>query len=333
MAKRKVAPTPEGVTEAMVVIEKTLGKGVVFRPSDGQDRSVSILPTGIACLDEALGAGGLPWGRVIEIMGPESGGKTTLALHFAAAAQKADPRYIAFVDAEHALDLDYAAKIGVDMDRALISQPDCGEDALEAVDILARSGGVSMIIVDSVAALTPRAELEGQMGDSHVGLQARMMGQALRKLTALVHANGVLVVFINQLRMKIGVRFGSPVTTTGGNALKFYASVRLDVRRISSDEVGGVAVSNRTLVKITKNKIAPPFRKCEFDIVFGLGVDTTGDALDTAVVAGTVVKRGSWYWFKGERLANGRQAMLTLLREDDELAQSVKDATASEDGK
>jgi recombination protein RecA len=266
----------------------------------------------------ALGIGGIPKGRVVEIFGPESSGKTTLTLHCIAESQKAGGT-CAFVDAEHALDPGYAEKLGVDMDELLVSQPDTGEQALEITDMLVRSGAVDLVVVDSVAALTPKAEIEGEMGDSHVGLQARLMSQALRKLTANIKRSNCIVIFINQIRMKIGVMFGSPETTTGGRALKFYCSVRLDVRRIGSIKQGQEVLGNRTRVKIVKNKLAPPFRESEFDIIYGKGISSTGDALDLGSDLGLVDKAGSWYSYEGERLGQGRLNAMTTLEENPEL--------------
>ncbi|MCA9658819.1 MAG: recombinase RecA, partial [Myxococcales bacterium] len=290
-------------------IEKQFGKGSIMRLSkDGQlpIGDVSVIPTGSVSLDIALGIGGLPRGRIVEIYGPESSGKTTLTLHVIAEAQKRGG-VCAFIDAEHALDVGYARKIGVKTDDLLVSQPDFGEQALEICDMLIRSGALDVIVVDSVAALTPKAELEGDMGDSHVGLQARLMSQALRKLTASVSRSRTLVIFINQLRMKIGVMFGSPETTTGGNALKFYSSVRLDIRRIGAIKNGDQVVGNRTRVKVVKNKMAPPFREVEFDITYGEGISREGTLIDMGVACGVVDKAGAWLSYKSDRIGQGRE--------------------------
>jgi recombination protein RecA len=311
---------------ALATIEKQFGKGSIMRLSvDGKlpMGDVSVVPTGCLGLDIATGIGGLPRGRVIEIYGPESSGKTTLALHAVAEAQKLGG-VCAFIDAEHALDVGYARKIGVRTDDLLVSQPDFGEQALEICDMLVRSGAVDIIVVDSVAALTPKAELEGEMGDSHVGLQARLMSQALRKLTASISRSRTIVIFINQLRMKIGVMFGSPETTTGGNALKFYASMRLDIRRIGSIKSGEQVVGNRTRVKVVKNKMAPPFREIEFDITYGEGVSRTGLLVDMGVEANVVEKSGSWLSYKGERIGQGRDNAKVFLAEHPETAARIE---------
>lgn len=306
-------------------IEKQFGKGAIMRlgGTDSLIKDVEVISTGSLSLDIALGTGGLPRGRVVEIFGPESSGKTTLALHAVAEAQKKGG-VCAFIDAEHALDVTYARKLGVRTDDLLISQPDTGEQALEITDALVRSSAIDIIVVDSVAALTPRAELEGNMGDSHMGLQARLMSQALRKLTASISRSNTLVIFINQIRMKIGVMFGNPEATTGGNALKFYASVRLDIRRISSIKNGEEAVGNRTQVKVVKNKMAPPFKKVEFDIMYGQGISYTGDVLDLAANMNILEKSGSWYSFKGERLGQGREATKQLLEQNSTLLRTIE---------
>jgi recombination protein RecA len=291
---------------------------------------VPAISTGSLALDTALGVGGVPRGRVVEIYGPESSGKTTLALHIAAEAQ-ALGGMVAFIDAEHALDMGYARRLGVDVDNLLVSQPDTGEQALDIAEILVRSGGIDVLVIDSVAALVPRAELEGEMGDQHMGLQARLMSQALRKLTATISKSMTCVIFINQIRMKIGVMFGSPETTTGGNALKFYASQRLDIRRIAAIKEGDQVIGNRTRVKVVKNKIAPPFKEAEFDIIYGTGISKEGDILDLAVSMNLVEKSGAWYSFGGERLGQGRENVKKFLAENidirDRIADLIKDKT------
>jgi recombination protein RecA len=311
---------------ALATIEKQFGKGSIMRLSaDGKLPSgdVQVVPTGCLALDIATGIGGLPRGRVIEIYGPESSGKTTLALHAIAEAQRLGG-VCAFIDAEHALDVGYARKIGVRTDDMLVSQPDYGEQALEICDMLVRSGAVDIIVVDSVAALTPKAELEGEMGDSHVGLQARLMSQALRKLTGSIARSRTIVIFINQLRMKIGVMFGSPETTTGGNALKFYASMRLDIRRIGAIKSGEQVVGNRTRVKVVKNKLAPPFREVEFDITYGEGVSRVGLLIDMGVEANIIEKSGAWLSYKGERIGQGRDNAKIFLTEHPEVAARIE---------
>ena len=309
----------QAISGAMADIEKQFGKGALMRLGDaGPPAEVPVVPTGSLGLDIALGTGGLPRGRIVELYGPESSGKTTLALHVVAEAQRAGG-VCAFIDAEHALDVGYARKLGVRTDDLLVSQPDCGEQALEIVDTLVRSNSVDVVVVDSVAALVPRAELEGDMGDSHVGLHARLMSQALRKLTGATSRGHTLVVFINQLRMKIGVMFGSPETTTGGNALKFYASVRLDIRRIGALKDGEKVVGNRTRVKVVKNKLAAPFREVEFDIAYGQGVSVAGELIDLGVEAGLIEKSGAWLSCAGERLGNGRDAACQTLAARPEL--------------
>lgn len=314
------------VSQAISAIEKQFGKGAIMQL--GQVPEVSPLAadaisTGALSLDLALGIGGLPRGRVVEIFGPESSGKTTITLHAIAEVQKKGG-VAAFVDAEHALDTRYAKSIGVDLDQLYVSQPDTGEQALEIVDMLVRSGGVDLVVVDSVAALTPKAEIEGEMGDSHVGLQARLMSQALRKLTGTISRSNTTVIFINQIRMKIGVMFGSPETTTGGNALKFYSSVRLDIRRIASIKQGEQVVGNRARVKVVKNKMAAPFREAEFDIVFGQGISRTGDLLDLAVARNLVVKSGSWFSYGEERLGQGRESAKEFLDNNPKVCEKLQ---------
>jgi recombination protein RecA len=307
----------------MAQIEKAHGKGAVMRLGDEVRVPIDVIPTGSIALDIALGIGGLPRGRVVEIYGPESSGKTTVALHAVASAQKAGG-IAAFIDAEHALDPDYAQKLGVDTDALLVSQPDTGEQALEIADMLIRSGAIDIIVIDSVAALVPRAEIEGEMGDSHVGLQARLMSQALRKLTGTISSTGTTTIFINQLREKIGVMFGSPETTTGGKALKFYASVRLDVRRIETLKDGTDAVGNRTRVKVVKNKMAPPFKQAEFDIIYGLGISREGGLIDMGVEHGFVRKAGAWYTYEGDQLGQGKENARTFLKDNPDLADELE---------
>ena len=306
-------------------IERSFGKGSVMRLGDKKAMDVEAVSTGSLGLDIALGIGGLPKGRIIEIYGPESSGKTTLSLHSVAEAQK-NGGVCAFIDAEHALDPVYAAKLGVDLDDLLISQPDTGEQALEIADTLVRSGAVDLLVIDSVAALTPRAELEGEMGDSLPGLQARLMSQALRKLTGSISKSKCMVIFINQIRMKIGVMFGSPETTTGGNALKFYASVRLDIRRIGAIKDRDEVIGNQTRVKVVKNKVAPPFRQVEFDILYGEGISKTGELIDLGVKADVIEKSGSWYSYNGERIGQGREKTRTFLKENPAIADEIEDA-------
>ncbi len=310
---------------AVASIEKQFGKGSIMRLGADEPlvREVSVISSGSLALDAALGIGGYPRGRIIEIFGPESSGKTTLTLHAIAQAQKAGG-VGAFIDAEHALDVEYARQLGVRTDDLLISQPDTGEQALEIADMLIRSNALDIIVVDSVAALTPRAEIEGEMGDAHVGLQARLMSQALRKLTASIARSRTLVVFINQIRMKIGVMFGSPETTTGGNALKFYASVRLDIRRIGALKQGTDVVGSRTRVKVVKNKMAPPFREAEFDILYGRGVSLEGDLVDLGLAHGIVEKSGTWYAFDGQRLGQGRDNARDFLLQNTDLANRLE---------
>jgi recombination protein RecA len=310
---------------ALSQIERAFGKGSIMKLGANSAMEIEAVSTGSLGLDIALGIGGLPKGRIIEIYGPESSGKTTLALHCLAEAQKKGG-ICAFVDAEHALDPVYARKLGVNIDELLISQPDTGEQALEIADTLVRSGAVEILVIDSVAALTPKAELEGEMGDSLPGLQARLMSQAMRKLTASISKTNCMVIFINQIRMKIGVMFGSPETTTGGNALKFYASVRLDIRRIGAIKDRDEVVGNQTRVKVVKNKVAPPFKMVEFDIMYGEGISKVGELVDLGVVAGVVEKSGSWYSYSGERIGQGRDNAKTFLREHPDMANSIEAA-------
>lgn len=308
---------------AMAKIEKDFGKGSVMKLGDEQIESVDVIPSGSIGLDVALGVGGYPRGRIIEIYGPESSGKTTLAIHAMAEAQKIGG-IVAFIDAEHAFDRFYAEKLGVDVDNLIISQPDNGEQALEIADQLIRSAAVDILVIDSVAALTPRKEIEGDMGDNVVGLQARLMSQALRKLTATVSKTNTTCIFINQLREKIGVMFGNPETTTGGNALKFYASVRLDIRRIMSIKDGDNVIGNQVRVKVVKNKVAPPFRKAEFEITFGEGISKVGEIVDLGVETGIIQKSGSWYSYKETRLAQGRDGTKAMLKDNPELCQEIE---------
>jgi recombination protein RecA len=309
---------------AMSQIEKQFGKGSIMRLGlDTALPDVQAISTGALSLDIALGVGGVPRGRIIEIYGPESSGKTTLALHIAAEAQKTGG-IVAFVDAEHALDIHYARKLGVRTDDLLVSQPDTGEQALEIAEVLVRSGAIDVLVVDSVAALVPRAEIEGEMGDSHMGLQARLMSQALRKLTATISKSNSIVIFINQIRMKIGVMFGNPETTTGGNALKFYASVRMDIRRTASLKQGQDVIGNRTRVKVVKNKVAPPFKEAEFDIMYGAGISREGDIVDLGADSGIIEKSGAWYSYGGERIGQGRENAKQFLKDNPELARAVE---------
>jgi recombination protein RecA len=309
---------------ALSQIEKQFGKGTVMRLGDQQAaRDVQVVSTGSLGLDIALGIGGLPRGRIVEIYGPESSGKTTLTLQAIASCQKTGG-VAAFVDAEHALDPVYAEKLGVNIDDLLVSQPDTGEQALEIVDMLVRSGAVDIVIVDSVAALTPKAEIEGEMGDSHMGLQARLMSQALRKLTANIKRSNCLVIFINQIRMKIGVMFGNPETTTGGNALKFYASVRLDIRRVGSVKVGEEVVGSETRVKVVKNKMAPPFKQVDFEILYGQGCSREGEIIDFGVAQGLVEKSGAWYSYNNNRIGQGKQNVVQYLRDNPAIAQDIE---------
>ncbi|WP_419662757.1 RecA: recombinase A [Desulfosarcina variabilis str. Montpellier] len=312
----------KAVDAAMGQIERQFGKGAIMKLGARPVEDIPVISTGAIELDRALGIGGLPRGRVIEVFGPESSGKTTLALHAVANAQK-QGGIAAFIDAEHALDTVYARKLGVNCDELLVSQPDTGEQALEIADMLLRSGAIDVMVIDSVAALVPRAEIEGEMGDAHMGLQARLMSQALRKLTATIGKTMTSVIFINQIRMKIGVMFGNPETTTGGNALKFYSSVRLDIRRIGAIKDGQNIVGNRTRVKVVKNKMAPPFKEAEFDIMYGEGISRTGDLLDVGVSAGIIEKSGSWYAYNGERIGQGRENVKKFFQDNDDLFATV----------
>ncbi|MBP8918841.1 MAG: recombinase RecA [Micropruina sp.] len=314
-----IADRAKALEAALAQIEKQHGKGSVMRLGDETRLPIEVIPTGSIALDVALGIGGLPRGRVVEIYGPESSGKTTVALHAIASAQAAGG-ICAFIDAEHALDPDYASKLGVDTDALLVSQPDNGEQALEIADMLVRSGALTLIVIDSVAALTPRAEIEGEMGDSHVGLQARLMSQALRKMTGALAGAGTTAIFINQLREKIGVMFGSPETTTGGRALKFYSSVRLDVRRIETLKDGSDMVGNRTRVKVVKNKVAPPFKQAEFDIIYGQGISREGSLIDLGVETGFIRKAGAWFTYEADQLGQGKENARKYLRTNPEVA-------------
>jgi recombination protein RecA len=308
---------------ALSQIDRQFGKGSIMRLGDDGRPPVAVIPTGSIALDVALGIGGLPKGRIVEVYGPESSGKTTVALHAVANAQR-QGGIAAFIDAEHALDPDYAKKLGVDTDALLVSQPDTGEQALEIMDMLIRSGAIDIIVIDSVAALVPKAEIEGEMGDSHVGLQARLMSQALRKITGALNASGTTAIFINQLREKIGVFFGSPETTTGGKALKFYASVRMDIRRIETLKEGSDAVGNRTRVKVVKNKMAPPFKQAEFDILYGVGISREGSLIDLGVEHGIVRKSGSWFTYESDQLGQGKENARSFLRDNPELAAEIE---------
>jgi recombination protein RecA len=317
------ADREKALAAALAQIDKQFGKGSIMRLGDEVRAPIEVIPTGSIALDVALGIGGLPRGRVVEIYGPESSGKTTVALHAVANAQKAGG-IAAFIDAEHALDPDYAAKLGVDVDALLVSQPDTGEQALEIMDMLIGSGSLDIVVIDSVAALVPRAEIEGEMGDSHVGLQARLMSQALRKITGRLSQTKTTAIFINQLREKIGVFFGSPETTTGGKALKFYASIRIDVRRIQTLKEGAESVGNRTKAKIVKNKMAPPFKIAEFDIIYGQGISREGGIIDMGVEHGLIKKSGSWYTYDGDQLGQGMENSRRFLKDNPELAEELE---------
>jgi recombination protein RecA len=320
----------KALAAALGQIERQFGKGAVMRLGDSSvSRDIEVISTGSLNVDIALGIGGLPKGRVIEIYGPESSGKTTMTLHAIAECQKSGGT-AAFIDAEHALDPVYAEKLGVQIDDLMVSQPDTGEQALEITDMLVRSGGVDMVVIDSVAALTPKAEIEGDMGDSHVGLQARLMSQALRKLTANIKRSNTIVIFINQIRMKIGVMFGSPETTTGGNALKFYSSVRMDIRRIGAIKKGDEIIGNNTRVKVVKNKVAPPFRQAEFEILYGEGVSLEGELIELGVQQGLINKAGSWYSYKDAKIGQGKENVRIYLKENPEIAQEIEAAIRAE---
>lgn len=312
----------KAVEQAISQIEKQFGRGSIMKMGEQKVLDIPAISTGSLALDLALGVGGVPRGRVVEIYGPESSGKTTLALHIAAEAQ-AKGGMVAFIDAEHALDITYARNLGVDVDSLLVSQPDTGEQGLDIAEILVRSGAIDVLVIDSVAALVPRAEIEGEMGDQHVGLQARLMSQALRKLTATISKSHTCVIFINQIRMKIGVMFGSPETTTGGNALKFYASQRLDIRRIAAIKEGADTIGNRTRVKVVKNKVAPPFKEAEFDIIYGKGISKEGDILDLGVELGIVEKSGAWYSFGEDRIGQGRENVKRFLAENTDIRDRI----------
>ena len=321
--KRPTAEKQKALDTALAQIERQFGKGSVIKMSEKTSTPIEVIPTGSIALDMALGIGGLPRGRIIEIFGPESSGKTTLTLHAIANAQKAGG-IAAFIDAEHAFDAEYAKKLGVDIDALLVSQPDTGEQALEIMDMLVRSGALDLIVVGSVAALVPRAEIEGEMGDSHMGLQARLMSQALRKITGALSQSKTTAIFINQLRDKIGVFFGSPETTTGGKALKFYASVRMDIRRIETLKDGQEAVGNRTRVKVVKNKVAPPFKQAEFDILYGVGISREGSLLDLGVDLGIVKKSGAWFTYEGDQLGQGKENSRQFLIDNPDLANEIE---------
>lgn len=327
----KTSDKEKAVLSAMSQIERQFGKGSIMKLGGRPIEAVPVIRTGSLALDKALGVGGYPRGRVIEIYGPESSGKTTLALHAVAEAQKAGG-IAAFIDAEHALDVGYAKKLGVDCDELLVSQPDTGEQALEIADMLVRSGGIDIMVVDSVAALVPRSEIEGEMGDSHMGLQARLMSQALRKLTGTIGKTQTTIIFINQIRMKIGVVYGNPETTTGGNALKFYASMRLEIRRATPIKDGQDIVGNRTKVKVVKNKLAPPFKDIEFDLMYGEGISRTGDLLDMGVDLNIIDKSGSWYSFGGERIGQGRENVKLFLIDNPDIFGKIETAVRTELG-
>lgn len=329
--KRELYGKDKALDAALSQIERAFGKGSIMRLGQNPNVDIEAISTGSLGIDIALGIGGLPKGRIIEIYGPESSGKTTLALSVIAQSQKKGGT-CAFIDAEHALDPSYAKKIGVDIDNLLISQPDAGEQALEIADTLVRSGAIDVLVVDSVAALVPKAELEGEMGDSHMGLQARLMSQALRKLTSTVSRSNTLIIFINQIRMKIGVMFGNPETTTGGNALKFYASVRIDIRRIGSIKDKEDVIGSQTRVKIVKNKVAPPFKIVDFDIMYGEGISKTGELIDLGVKAGIVEKAGAWFSYKGEKLGQGRENAKLFLKENPAVAEEIENKIRADAG-
>lgn len=316
------ADRQKALDQALMRIEKQYGKGSVMRLGDQVNVSIEVIPTGSVALDMALGIGGLPRGRIVEIYGPESSGKTTVALHAIASAQK-QGGICAFIDAEHALDPTYAAALGVNVDELLVSQPDNGEQALEIADMLVRSGAIELVVIDSVAALTPKAEIEGDMGDSHVGLQARLMSQALRKMTGALKGTNTTAIFINQLREKIGVMFGNPETTTGGRALKFYSSVRLDVRRLEALKDGTEVIGNRTRIKVVKNKVAPPFKQAEFDIMYGLGISREGSLIDMGVDLGIIRKAGSWFTYEGDQMGQGKENARNYLKTNPDIADEI----------
>lgn len=322
VSRKETSDRAKALEVAFSNIEKQFGKGAVMKMGDKPAQNLSVIPTGALSLDLALGIGGVPRGRVIEIYGPESSGKTTVALHIVAEAQKLDG-VAAFIDAEHALDPSYAARIGIDIDNLIVSQPDNGEQALEIAEALVRSGAIDVVVIDSVAALVPKAEIEGEMGDSVMGMQARLMSQALRKLTPVINKSNTVVIFINQLREKIGVMFGNPETTPGGRALKFYASVRLDVRRIESLRSGTDVIGNRTRVKVVKNKVAPPFREAQFDLIFGEGISKASSVLDIAVDEDVVKKSGSWFSYKDERIGQGREKASQYLKDNPEIMEEI----------
>jgi recombination protein RecA len=322
-APERAGDRDKALEAALVQIERQFGKGSVMRLGEQARVPVDVIPTGSIALDVALGLGGLPRGRIVEVYGPESSGKTTVALHALANAQKAGG-IAAFIDAEHALDPSYAQKLGVDTDALLVSQPDTGEQALEIMDMLIRSGAIDVVVIDSVAALVPKAEIEGEMGDSHVGLQARLMSQALRKITGALSQTKTTAIFINQLREKVGVMFGSPETTSGGKALKFYASVRLDIRRIETLKDGTESVGNRTRVKVVKNKLAPPFRTAEFDILYGIGISREGSLIDLGVEQGIVRKAGAWYTYEGDQLGQGKENARSFLHDNEDIANEIE---------
>src|SRR5688572_2358082 len=325
MESKNSGDKQKALDAALSQLERAFGKGSVMKLNGDNKLEVQVISTGSLGLDIALGIGGLPRGRIVEIYGPESSGKTTLTLQVIAEAQKLGGT-CAFIDAEHALDPSYAGKLGVDVDNLLVSQPDTGEQALEICDMIVRSGAVDVVVIDSVAALTPRAEIEGDMGDSHMGLQARLMSQALRKMTGNIKTSNTLVIFINQIRMKIGVMFGSPETTTGGNALKFYASVRLDIRRIGSVKEGEEVVGNETRVKVVKNKVAPPFKQCEFQILYGRGINNLGEVIDMGVKDNLIDKSGAWYSYKGDKIGQGKANAVKYLEENQDVAAEVEGA-------
>ena len=331
MAKDVNQSKEQALAAALGQIEKQFGKGAVMKLGQTEGMQVECVPTGCLSLDFALGGGGIPKGRIVEIFGPESSGKTTVALHIVAEVQKRGG-IAGFIDAEHALDPVYARNIGVNIDELYISQPDSGEQALEITDTMVRSGALDVVVVDSVAALVPKAEIDGEMGDSHVGLQARLMSQALRKLTSAISKTRCIVIFINQLREKIGVVYGNPETTTGGRALKFYASVRMEVRRVETLKAGGEGVGNRTRIKVVKNKIAPPFKQAEFDIMFGTGISREGDILDVAVDSGVIDKSGAWFAYKGDKIGQGRENAKLYLKEHPEVFEEVEQAVRAKRG-